>query len=129
MSSSSYADLLRSEKTYPGRRSAAHWTRVVRCIPGADAPGILRNSVARISARTRLVLRFVDSERAAVKILSIQRLHRPRGIRTGHLDEAEAAGTTRLPIVDQRERLNSAMGGEQIANGIFGCREGKIADV
>src|SRR2546430_895362 len=97
-----------SEKTYPGRRSAAQETRVVRRIPGADAPGILRNSVARISARTRLVLRFVDSQRAAVKILSIQRLHRPRCIRTGHLDEAEATGTARIPVVDQRERQRSA---------------------
>src|SRR3569833_871507 len=99
-------------------------------IPGARAPGIPDYSVARISAaRTRRVLCFVNLKHATIKILSVQRLHRPRGIRTGHLEEAKAAGTARIAIVDQRELLNGAMRSEQIADGLFGCRERKIAGV
>ena len=44
-------------------------------------------------------------------------------------NEAKAAGTARIAIVDQRELLNGAMGSEQVADGFFGCREGKIADI
>ena len=54
----------------------------------------LDQSVARkTAARTRLVLRFVDLQRAAIEVLAVQRLLGARRIGAGHLDEAEAAGT------------------------------------
>src|SRR5688572_3662894 len=86
-------------------------------------------SITRKPAVTRLVLRFVDLECAAIEVLAVQRLHGARSIRAGHLDEAEAAGTAGIAIVDQRYLLHRAMSSEEIANGFFSDRERKVSDI
>jgi hypothetical protein len=75
------------------------------------------------------VLRFVDLERTATHVLTIQVLNGARSIRTGHFDEAEATRTAGIAIVDQGNRLDRAMLFEQRANGGFVSREGKVAYV
>src|SRR5690348_9763618 len=87
--------------------------------------------MARIAARraARLVLRFVDLERAAIEVLAVERFLRARGVRARHLDESEAAGTAGVAIGDQRNLLHRAVIREKGSNGIFGGRERQVSNI
>jgi AefR-like transcriptional repressor, C-terminal domain len=96
----------------------------------AQSTGRTTDSVAGLTAAgTRLILRFINLERASVKIFAVQRLHGSRGIRAGHLHESETARLTGITIIDQRELLNGSVRSEKVANGVFGCRKGKVTDI
>ena len=84
---------------------------------------------AILATPTLAVLRFVHLQRAALEVLAVQRLHGARGIRIGHLDEAEAAGTAGVTIVDQGDLVDRAVRGEQLAHGIFGGGKGEVSNV
>ena len=90
-----------------------------------------RPAVATAATTTTAVaiLRFVDAQRAARKVLTVQRLHRARRVRIGHLDEAKATGTARLAVRDERELLHRAVRSEERADRFLGRVKGKISDV
>lgn len=81
------------------------------------------------TGRALAILRFVDFERTAVTISSIQRLHRARCVSIRHLHEPKSARLPRLAIGDQRNPFDSAVSGEQGTHGFIGRGEGEIADV
>ena len=93
--------------------------------------GSTTHSIARATAAAcaRLVLSLVDLEGTTAEVHAVERLHRTRRIGTGHFDEPEAARLARIAIGDEGNLLDRAVRREQIANCIFGSREGKIADV
>ena len=84
---------------------------------------------AAAAPATSPILRLVDLELPAVEVLAIQSLHRARGVGIGHLDEAEATGTTGVAIGDEREPLDGSMRCEQGTQGVFRRAEGEISDV
>jgi hypothetical protein len=86
-------------------------------------------AAAATAAAASAILGFVDLEGTAIEVLAVQGLHGAGCIGVRHFDEAEAAGPTRLTIIDQRNFLDRTVGGKQGAHGVFRCCEGKIANV
>lgn len=94
---------------------------------GVISSGAGRGHPHPAPARALTRLGFVHFQRTPAKILAIERLHGARGIGVGHLDEAEAPWPTRIAVVDQGDRLDRAMLGEERTNGILGGGERQIA--
>ena len=88
-----------------------------------------RSAAAATAAATGLLLRFVDFQRAPVKVLAIQRLHGARGVGVRHFNKPESTRTTGLAIIDQGYFLHRAVGSEDRANAVFSCREGEITNI
>ena len=88
-----------------------------------------RSAAATTAAAARLLLRFVDLQRASVEVLAIQRLHGAGGVGVRHLNKPESARTTGLAIVDQGHFLHRTVRSEQRANAVLGCREGEITNI
>src|SRR6185437_8393400 len=92
---------------------------------GRSRPGVLTRleapwTAAAAAAAARTFLRLVDLQRTATEILAVQRLHRARCIRIGHLHEAEAARPTGIAKVKEG---NSDEGGRRREDGseeVFG---------
>ena len=88
-----------------------------------------RSAAAATAAATGLLLRFVDFQRAPVKVLAIQRLHGARGVGVRHFNKPESTRTTGLAIIDQGYLLHRTVGSEDRANAVFSCREGEITNI
>src|SRR5690348_14828372 len=109
-------------------------------VPGAWSTGtanLLTNGVsvapraaaAAIGSATGSVLRLVDFQGTTVEVLAVQSLHGARGVGVGHLDEAEATGTARVSIADERDLLDGSMRCEQGPHRVFSGSKGQISDV
>src|SRR5581483_9223553 len=82
----------------------------------AGSPAARAAATATRLARTRLV----HLEGAAAELVAVERFDRGVGILFVHLDEAEATGLPRLPIVDQRAGVNAAVLLEQLTDLVLG---------
>jgi len=76
-----------------------------------------------------LRLGFVHLQRATVHLVAIEALDGAGGVRIRHLDEAEAARTTGVTVVDQGDGLDGAVRREQRADGGLVGRERKVSNV
>src|ERR1700734_1269688 len=108
-----------------------------------EAPSIERSaSVAAVTAAATTVatttttaatalavLRLVHLQGTAVEVGAVQRLGGAGRIRIRHFHEAEAAGTIRLAIGDQRDLLDGSMLRKQGTHGLIGRGERKVANV
>src|SRR5688572_21110772 len=94
-------------------------------IPAAVA---VAAAAATATATALLGLGLAHLERATVEVLAVQGLHGLGGIRTRHLDEAEAARAASVAVVDQGERFDRAVRLEQLTHGLLGRGERKITD-
>lgn len=83
---------------------------------------------ATTTARALTRLSFIHLEGTALKVLAIERLHGAGSVCVRHLDEAEPTGPASVAIVDEGERFDGSMGREKRSYGLFGRREGQIAD-
>src|ERR1043166_2366367 len=72
----------------------------------------------------------VDGEATAFDHRAVERLDGVlRLLVRGHLDEAEAARATRLPIGDDAGAGHGSVVGEELSEGVVGGVEGEVADV
>ena len=77
-----------------------------------------------------LGLRFVHLERTSVHLEPVEVLDGAGGLGVRrHLDEAETTGTAGVAIVDQRDGVDGAVGGEQGADGVLVGGERQVANV
>ena len=85
--------------------------------------------IAAATAATGAILGFVHAQGASVHFLAIKVLdHGGKGL-VIDFDETEAAGTTRLAVVDQRYGMNRAVLAEQFLDIVLGRAEGQVAHV
>lgn len=96
----------------------------------ATATAVTATAAAAAAATAaRTVLGLVDAEGAAAQFLAVEGLdHRLQGVIVD-FDEAEATGTARLAVIDQRHRVNGAMLAEQLGNLVLSRAEGQVAHV
>src|SRR5579863_360930 len=84
---------------------------------------------ATLARALRPFLCFVDTQRPAVHLKTVQALDRRLGFRLGHLDETEAARFTGLAVVDEFHRIHLAVAFKQSLDVLLGGIEGQIAHV
>src|SRR6185436_3453252 len=90
----------------------------------------LTTPVAAAAATTAgFVLRLIHFQRAAAKVLAIERLHRLLRVSARHLHEPEAARLARVAIVDKGDLFNGAVSGEERAHAVFRGTERQISNV
>lgn len=114
--------------------TAATVTAAAATTAAATEAATTTTAAAEAAATTAATLlagtRLVDRQVTAVDVLAVERLDRGAGLVVIlHLDEAEAAGTTRLAIHDQRRGEHLAVGLEELAETGLRRIERQIADV
>jgi hypothetical protein len=72
---------------------------------------------------------FVDGQRTATEVVTVERLNGGASFIVIHLDESEAAGTTGLSIGHEMDAMHGAVRGEQLREVVLGGRERKVPDV
>ena len=77
-------------------------------------------TIARGASGPASVLRLVHAQRSPAKISAVERTDRLIGVRIFHLDESEAARSTRLSIRDHCDGLDLADRCEQLSQISFG---------
>ena len=75
------------------------------------------------------ILRFIDAQLTTAQRETVQGLDGLRGLGLRHFNEAKAARTTGFTVGRQRNRLDRAMCGEQVANLCFSRRERQVSNV
>jgi hypothetical protein len=86
-------------------------------------------TAAATATATLTFLRFVDAQWTTTHIFTVQRLDSALSISARHFDKAKATGTTRFTIVDQRNRLDSAVLFEQLADLSFVGRKRQVTHI
>src|SRR5262245_3668561 len=82
----------------------------------ATASAVAAAAAAAATTAATAVLGLGDAQAAAAEVLAVERGDRGASSLIIHLDEAEAAGTTGLPVVDQGHGIDGAVPREQLAN-------------
>jgi hypothetical protein len=112
-----------------GAQPGAMSVELSRSVAAIAAAAAAVSAAAAATTTTLTILRFVHLEGATVEIGAIQRLRGAGSIRIRHFHEAEAAGTIRLTIGDQRDFLDGAVLRKQGTDGLVGRGERKVANV
>src|SRR4029077_20505204 len=77
----------------------------------------------------RTFLRFIDAQRTAIHLVSIETLDRGLSFARSHLNETKSTGLARFAVVDQLDGINLAMALEEHLDVLLGRGEGQIAHV
>lgn len=93
-------------------------TTTAAAIAAATATATTAAIAATTAAATTLLTRpgFVDGQGSPIEIFAIECFDRSSALRIVHLDEAEASGTTGLPIRHQVDTLHFTMRREEFSN-------------
>jgi hypothetical protein len=84
----------------------------------------------RTAVSSDALARFVHGEAPALQFRVVQILDdRLHGLGRFHLDESESARPSGLAVHDQGHGLDLAVFGEQLADLLLGCTEGKVSYV
>ena len=81
------------------------------------------------SAAAAAILRFVDAQRTAAHVASVQLVDRLIGVPVVHLHEAEAARAAGFAVGDHRHRVDLPDGGKEIPEIRLGGAPGEVADI
>jgi hypothetical protein len=132
------------------RRSGPFISRESGALPATTAPATPTppttaaatrteaTATARTTAATRTattaatagtILRFIDAQLTTAQREAVQRLDGLRSLGLRHFNEAKAARPTGLTIGRQRNGLDRAMCGEQVANLRFSRRKGQVSNI
>src|SRR5690242_18922157 len=95
----------------------------------ATATTTVTTAAAIAATAGRFVLCFVDLKRTTAHILTVKALDGTGGIGTRHFNKTETAWAACFAIIDQTDRLNSAMLFKQGSNGSFIRRERQISNI